>query len=582
MALLGYLMAGGPGRGPEASAGGGGWVGVGGGGGRSCQKKEVPFLSRVKFRRFKAVGALLYSLTQRAPPSPEAVRSSLKAILPGTCMIDTYTMSQKQRTFQICEGCERSTSDRHKKMRDWHLGHNMSDGNHKLWMALGRPTAQQFDHMIGRHLPAFDRGYYISVIGGVVGKFVEEEDFLGKLQTLPARPDKWLSPALKLEKYFTVRSSLVDGPKKKRRKIGDEEETPSTEVEEIVAEPGEASKADVAEAVAEVETKEEEVEQYPNDGVAEAATEEAKADIAENIKADDDQVECDLENLNSDDEPGTDDDHEGAEAEKAVAAEGGNAGEEARAAAEIEEPKRKRPRRTKAEVYGAKTVDIASELQYLLPKVAAMRESMGHTELQDLLPEVGDERIYGRAFGTSRFASIVANLLNAEKFLVARPKKDEILACLLQIQNLPVCPCCFIELPSRACLESGCESWRFQDRKLVCSHCGKRALYDGSAAHWKMVRESLRHRVRAECELALHSPESDGRGMVSKELKAILKDLNIGYGLGFGGPKNKHKEIIPVWVVGQINRTLQRLFFEPDLRKERKALLVALRLLGAR
>ena len=120
-------------------------------------------------------------------------------------------------------------------------------------------------------------------------------------------------------------------------------------------------------------------------------------------------------------------------------------------------------------------------------------------------------------------------------------------------------------------MEIGSESWRYQDRKLVCNYCGKRALYDGSTTHWQMVRESLRRRVRAECELALNAASlgSDDHGMVSKELKAILKYLNISF--GSGGPKNKHKEISPVWVVGQINRTLQRLFFETDVRKERGA-----------
>ena len=38
-------------------------------------------------------------------------------------------------------------------------------------------------------------------------------------------------------------------------------------------------------------------------------------------------------------------------------------------------------------------------------------------------------------------------------------------------------------------MEIGSESWRYQDRKLVCSYCGKRALYDGSTTHWQMVRE---------------------------------------------------------------------------------------------
>ena len=96
-----------------------------------------------------------------------------------------------------------------------------------------------------------------------------------------------------------------------------------------------------------------------------------------------------------------------------------------------------------------------------------------------------------------------------------------------------------------------------------------------------MVQEGLRHRVRAECELALQaaSPGCDGRGMVSKELQNILKDLRIFCGCG-RGQKNKHQKIIPPWLVGQINKTLQRLFCE-EYRKEREDLLRALRLLGA-
>ena len=60
----------------------------------------------------------------------------------------------------------------------------------------------------------------------------------------------------------------------------------------------------------------------------------------------------------------------------------------------------------------------------------------------------------------------------------------------------------------------------------------------------------------------------------------MLEGMNICYGVGRGAT-NKDTEVIAAWLVGQINRTLQRLLFERDMRKEREALLVALTLLQA-
>ena len=156
---------------------------------------------------FRLVGSQLSSLIARVPADPKNVRWSLAKLLTGAFLVGKYTLTHKMRTFQICEGHERSCAD------DWHLGHDMSDCNYGLWKALGKPTAQEFDHLLGRPLPVFSKGYSLCFIGGVVGKFVEEADdkaFMTKLRTLPSLPNKWLSPALKLEKHFT--------PKLKRRK----------------------------------------------------------------------------------------------------------------------------------------------------------------------------------------------------------------------------------------------------------------------------------------------------------------------------------------------------------------------------
>ena len=58
----------------------------------------------------------------------------------------------------------------------------------------------------------------------------------------------------------------------------------------------------------------------------------------------------------------------------AEAAEKGNAGEEASAAAGIEKPKQKRQRMTKAEVWGSGIVDVALQLHAELPKIASLQE----------------------------------------------------------------------------------------------------------------------------------------------------------------------------------------------------------------
>ena len=149
-----------------------------------------------------------------------------------------------------------------------------------------------------------------------------------------------------------------------------------------------------------------------------------------------------------------------------------NEDQEASAGAVIQkELKMKRRRRTKKEVHGSAIADVPLELYDLLTKMFALKNS-------------------------------IEDLTKTEQFLECKQKHFEVIACMQQIQAYQVCPCCFMELPSEFCRNVGCESWRYKDLKIVCSHCGQKAVYDGSKEHWEFVRKSLKHRVRAECELA--------------------------------------------------------------------------------
>lgn len=96
----------------------------------------------------------------------------------------------------------------------------------------------------------------------------------------------------------------------------------------------------------------------------------------------------------------------------------------------------------------------------------------------------------------------------------------------------------------------------------------------------QIAEESLRHRVRTECEMAQKVISTKVAPKLLKQLKSDLQKLNISYGAG-GGVKLSAKRISTRWLVGQINRTLNRLLFESNLGQERRVLLLALTMLEA-
>ena len=189
--------------------------------------------------------------------------------------------------------------------------------------------------------------------------------------------------------------------------------------------------------------------------------------------------------------------------------------------------------------------------------------------LMDLMPQMLSLRASLREF------------VEADEFVAAHDKRQEILALGAEIHALPVCPCCFVELPSPSSRRHGAEVWRYQDGFVVCSPCGAHALYDFGADHFQLARDSLRHRVRAEIEMAQKVITDTCDAKISRGLQAALEDLQIVYGKG-RGPKNSGKQIGRFWLAGQIYRTMERLSVEPDMRKERSALLLALRAMEIR
>ena len=92
----------------------------------------------------------------------------------------------------------------------------------------------------------------------------------------------------------------------------------------------------------------------------------------------------------------------------------------------------------------------------------------------------------------------IAKFVDADQFLDSKREKDKLLQCLQHVQTHPVCPCCLIELPSSSCQEVGVETCRYRDGTVIRGFCGKKALYDGSISRWRVLRESLRYRLRAE------------------------------------------------------------------------------------
>ena len=184
----------------------------------------------------------------------------------------------------------------------------------------------------------------------------------------------------------------------------------------------------------------------------------------------------------------------------------------------------------------------------------------------------------------------------------AASKREEINTLVKHITALPVCMVCFIEAPSahvrnnNLCLDS----WRYACGKLCCRFCGAFATADGSEEHVVQIRESLRRRVGWQLGEALsHVPKSCAPGRQAK-LKAAIKQLNIRSGRGKGvraareskqqgvkakqqakGVKAAARESL-VCLVGGIHMTLERLFPEDGVERERAGLLLALRCLEAR
>ena len=95
----------------------------------------------------------------------------------------------------------------------------------------------------------------------------------------------------------------------------------------------------------------------------------------------------------------------------------------------------------------------------------------------------------------------IETLLEVEDFLGADEKQKEITVLVERISSLPVCPGCWIEVPSTTCRKSGMETWRYVGGRTLCSYCGEKALRDGSGAHCKQILTSLRRRVRSELTL---------------------------------------------------------------------------------
>ena len=168
----------------------------------------------------------------------------------------------------------------------------------------------------------------------------------------------------------------------------------------------------------------------------------------------------------------------------------------------------------------------------------------------------------------------------------AASKKEEINTLVKDITALPVCMVCFIEAPSahvrnnNLCLDS----WRYSCGKLCCRFCGAFATADGSEEHVVHIRESLRRRVGWQLGEALsHVPESCAPDRQAK-LKDAIKQLDIRSGQGKGikatGRCTATQSL--ACLVGQMHMTLERLYPEDGVERERAGLLLALRCLEAR
>ena len=173
-------------------------------------------------------------------------------------------------------------------------------------------------------------------------------------------------------------------------------------------------------------------------------------------------------------------------------------------------------------------------------------------------------------------------LVEADDFRAAAEKKTELGALVSDITQLPVCMFCFVEAPSSWVRNGRCaESWRYLRSKLHCSFCGRDALCDGSRAHMEQIHDSLRRRVGWQLQEALRAlPDTCPAGK-QRKLTGAIKELDIHPGQGKSIRVGKKEQTLPC-LIGQMHMTLERLYPEVTLCRERATLLLALRLLEAR
>ena len=212
--------------------------------------------------------------------------------------------------------------------------------------------------------------------------------------------------------------------------------------------------------------------------------------------------------------------------------------------------KKERHRRSKQEMQPP-DMDVALQLMDLVPRLLKLREEL--------------DEVVRRGAGEDLFEE-------------AQEKRNEVSQVGALMLKLPVCPCCWMEVPCAMARSTGRESWRYHSGHIWCSFCGGKGKKDFTQAHMDLVRVNLRRRVRAEAEMALELGGSAADKKETGDLKAALAGLEISFGHG-GGPKGKDKTLEAIWLVAQIGRTLGRLLLEPSLMAERLVLLRALRYL---
>jgi hypothetical protein len=179
-------------------------------------------------------------------------------------------------------------------------------------------------------------------------------------------------------------------------------------------------------------------------------------------------------------------------------------------------------------------------------------------------------------------ASQISIALEADDLEEAGRKQACMRALIEELSKSSVCVGCWVETPSAAACHLGVETWIHapgKKMKVLCSHCTKRAVMDGSLKHHQGGLDSLRRRAYAEAEMALELVPCDvwpskGRLDLKRQTNALKPRLGHG-----GGMKRGDKVLHKGWLVGQLYRSCERLALEPLLRQQREALRLALKLL---